>query len=229
MRAINISNTKNRNAEVGFEVKGASKDYKFVLPSGISHNNIRLLKSTIATGLSALTAIYGDDLSDVIITSDVEVDMEKAGMFISGVKKIFIDENNRPAYRITRKHLFHSPGNDVELKEITIPEANINVEIPVRCTGKLIPRSKAIRSFVFARNYQIKHINGLTFDFLYDMAKTLHESDSMMLLGAGASGKNPLVMSSGGTSYRAFLEGRIDGNRYALILHLTNLELKPIQ
>ena len=35
-------------------------------------------------------------------------------------------------------------------------------------------------------------------------------------------------MSNGGTSYRAFLEGRVDGDRYALILRLTNLELKPL-
>jgi hypothetical protein len=29
-------------------------------------------------------------------------------------------------------------------------------------------------------------------------------------------------------SYRAFLEGRVDGDKYALILRLTNMELKSI-
>ena len=38
------------------------------------------------------------------------------------------------------------------------------------------------------------------------MAKQLSESDSMMMLGAGASGKEPLVMNDGGKPYRAFLE-----------------------
>jgi hypothetical protein len=35
-------------------------------------------------------------------------------------------------------------------------------------------------------------------------------------------------MANGGTPYRAFLEGRVEGDRYALILRLTNLELKEI-
>ena len=39
---------------------------------------------------------------------------------------------------------------------------------------------------------------------------------------------DPIVMANGGTPYRAFLEGRVDGDRYALILRLTNMELKSI-
>ena len=35
-------------------------------------------------------------------------------------------------------------------------------------------------------------------------------------------------MQTGGTPYRAFLEGRIQGDSYALILRLTNLELKSL-
>jgi hypothetical protein len=35
-------------------------------------------------------------------------------------------------------------------------------------------------------------------------------------------------MSAGGTPYRAFLEGRVEGDRYALILRMRNLELKEI-
>jgi hypothetical protein len=49
-----------------------------------------------------------------------------------------------------------------------------------------------------------------------------------MLITAGAKGNEPLVMSKGSTPYRAFLEGRVQGDSYALILRLTNLELKEI-
>jgi hypothetical protein len=35
-------------------------------------------------------------------------------------------------------------------------------------------------------------------------------------------------MANGGTPYRAFLEGRVDGDKYALILRLTNMELKSL-
>lgn len=74
----------------------------------------------------------------------------------------------------------------------------------------------------------MQHVNGLTYDFLFDMAKKLAEADAMMLVGGGQKGIEPLVMANGGTPYRAFLEGRVDGDKYALILRLTNMELKSI-
>jgi hypothetical protein len=49
-----------------------------------------------------------------------------------------------------------------------------------------------------------------------------------MMMGGGTSGKEPLVMNDGGKPYRAFLEGRIKGDKYCLILHLTDQELKPL-
>ena len=229
MRAINIANNKARNAAVGYESKPTKSDVSMKLPDGRDYKNVRMLKNTVSTGLHALQHSSGlDDISQLLIEGDPEVDMEKVGMFLSGAKKIYIDINDKPAYRVTRCEVLHSPDGTEETKKIVIPEANINVEIPVRATGKLIPKSKAVRMFVFVRNYQLRHVNGLTYDFLYDMAKTLHESDSLMLLGAGDGGKSPLIMAGGGTPYRAFLEGRIKGDKYCLLLHLTNLELKAL-
>jgi hypothetical protein len=60
------------------------------------------------------------------------------------------------------------------------------------------------------------------------MAKQLHEADAMMLLGAGTKGVEPLVVNNGGIPYRAFLEGRVTSDGYALILRLTNMEVKSI-
>ena len=82
--------------------------------------------------------------------------------------------------------------------------------------------------FVFSRKFQIKHVNGLTYDFLFAMAKELHESKSLMFIGGGAKGNEPLVTTAGGRPYKAFLEGRIEDDSYCLILHLTDMELKEI-
>jgi hypothetical protein len=60
------------------------------------------------------------------------------------------------------------------------------------------------------------------------MAKELADKNALMILGAGASGKEPLIMNDGGKPYRSFLEGRIKGDKYCLILHLTDQELKPL-
>ena len=51
----------------------------------------------------------------------------------------------------------------------------MNSDIPVKCSGKLIPKEKAVKMFVFSRKYQVKHVNGLTYDFLYEIAKNLSE------------------------------------------------------
>jgi len=75
------------------------------------------------------------------------------------------------------------------------------------------------------------HVNGLTYDFLFGMARELEESESLLLLGAGPKGNQPLVLTRGGQQFRGFLEGRTQGDRYCLILHLSNMELKaaPMQ
>ena len=91
-----------------------------------------------------------------------------------------------------------------------------------------MPKSKVYNKLVFNKKYQLKHVNGLTYDFLFDMAKQLADKDALMMLGGGNSWKEPLVMNDGGKPYRAFLEGRIKGEKYCLILHLTDQELKPL-
>ena len=117
--------------------------------------------------------------------------------------------------------------------EVDMEQFGLKVEglkkVYVTPTGKLIPRQKAMRMFMFKKSYQVQHVNGLTYDFLFDMAKKLAEADAMMLVGGGQKGIEPLVMANGGTPYRAFLEGRVDGDKYALILRLTNMELKSIE
>jgi len=72
----------------------------------------------------------------------------------------------------------------------------------------------------------LAHINGLTYDFLYSMAKELEAKESLLLLGRRAKSNQPLVLRRGGTAYRGFLEGRDEGRPYRLVLHLSNLELK---
>ena len=58
------------------------------------------------------------------------------------------------------------------------------------------------------------------------MAKELEEKDSLMVVGAGAKSNQPLILRRGSTPYRGFLEGRTDGEKYCLILHFSNMELK---
>jgi hypothetical protein len=89
-----------------------------------------------------------------------------------------------------------------------------------------MPKSEVVRKFQFKRSLQLGHVDGISFDFLYAMAKELQEDKSMVLVGAGESGKDPLIMQLNGSPYRGFLEGRVEGDKYILLLHLSNMELK---
>ena len=230
MRAINLSNARSRNAQVALDVKCCRSAVAMVHPDGLELQNVRLLKFTPATTLENLLNSHGADLTDQIIHNDVEVDSEREGMYLFRTKKVFLDSGFKVARRVNRSRVFFTPdGIEKEVRPFRTTEANINVERPLRWTGKLVPKSKAVRMFAFSRTYQVCHINGLTFDFLYDIALELAKSDSLLLLGSGAKGMGSIVMSAGGTPYRAFLEGRVDGtDKYCLLLHLTNIELKSL-
>jgi hypothetical protein len=85
-----------------------------------------------------------------------------------------------------------------------------------------------VLKFVFQKSIQIKHTDGLTFDFLHSMAKELQDENALVFLGAGSKGKDPLIFQANGAPYRGFLEGRVDGDKYKLLLHLSNMELKSV-
>ena len=230
MRKINISNEAKRNAEVAFGTSFHRPSPVYKTPDGNLTKSERSVKATIETSDDVLLEKYVGSLAEALINSDPEVDIEKFGMKVEGLKKVYITPSQKVAYGITlREHVFLPDGSEKEVRPESNTTANVALDgVPVRWTGKLIPRDKALRMFVFKKSYQVQHVNGLTYDFLYDMAKKLAEAKAMMLIGGGPKGVGPLVMSNGGTPYRAFLEGRVDGDKYALIMRLTNLELKPL-
>ncbi|NNE90922.1 MAG: hypothetical protein HKN23_04690 [Verrucomicrobiales bacterium] len=135
--------------------------------------------------------------------------------------------DNEIIHHATQWEILHNPdGSERERRPKLLQDPNVAGERPLMWTGKMMKKDAVARKFVFSGKMQIQHINGLTYDFLFSMAKNLADEDSLMLLGGGAKGSEPLVFRRGGLSYRGFLEGRVDGDRYALILHLSNLELK---
>ena len=231
MRKINLSNDVKRDAEVAFGTTFHRSTPVYKTDDGKKSVNERRVRATMKTTDEALLAQYGEGLADALIVGDPEVDMEQFGLKVEGLKKVFVTPQQKVAYGVTlSEHVFLADGTEKEVRPEQTTSANISLDgVPLRWTGKLIPRQKAMRMFMFKKSYQVQHVNGLTYDFLFDMAKKLAEADSMMLVGGGQKGIDPIVMANGGTPYRAFLEGRVDGDRYALILRLTNMELKSIE
>jgi hypothetical protein len=240
IRYIKLSNEKNRDAEVTYRSLNPKASIKLGINSPGDVINRRVLKSTTTTDFSTLIADFKLDktedeelqksilLSKEIIKNDPEIDFEMGGKYISGLQRVYVNEQQKPVFKVRKTEKIFSPT--AELKEEREPkynESNILDQI-VKWTGKMMPKSKMYNKLVFTKKYQIKHINGLTYDFLFEMAKQLSDKDSLMMLGGGKSGKEPLVMNDGGKPYRAFLEGRVKEERYCLILHLTDQELKSL-
>ena len=230
MRKINLSNDSKRDAEVAYGTSFHRPSPVYKTADGTRGQSERRVKATMSTTDAALLAQYDAGLTDALIAGDPEVDMERFGLKVEGVKKVFITPGQKVAYGVTlNEHVYLPDGTEKEIRPEQNTTANISTDgLPIRWTGKLIPREKIMRMFMFKKSYQVQHVNGLTYDFLFDMAKKLAEADSMMLVGGGPKGVEPLVMANGGTPYRAFLEGRVDGDKYALILRLTNMELKSL-
>lgn len=229
MRGIHIANQKRRNAEVAFDAQTEKPTVRTVLPDGGEKVSVRVLKSTVELDEQALFKGFDDwkDFAEALIEDDTELDMEIIGKKLSRTRRLWVDKNNAIAYRVNLfRTIFNPDGTEKERRDVNKLPANVNKEFPLRWSGKFFPRREAIRQFVFTRSYQIRHINGATFDFLFNMAKELHDKDALVLIGGGEKGSDPILLSRGGQPYRGFLEGRIDKDHYILIMHLSDIELK---
>ena len=230
-RKINIADNKGRNAEVVFKSFTKKPLIKLVTQDGEESQSVRVLKSVADNSYDCLLKEKGSDegIVDSLINNNPEFDPLWTGYFVSETSKVFINSDLKPVYKIQKTEAIYLP--DGTLKEERSPKetiANILAEYPVKPAGKLLPKKDIYNKFVFSKKYQLSHNNGLTFDFLFEMAKELHENDSMIMLAGGAKGNEPLVFQDGGKTYRAFLEGRIKDKSYVLLVHLSNLELKGI-
>jgi hypothetical protein len=228
MRNIKIANAAGRDADIKYV--GPPLAHPAPRP-GLPGHPIRFRRYLLSapTGLhAALQAAHGEDYAQALVDGDPEVDVEKVGREIVPSAKVFLTSDGEVMHAVpTVVEVITDPdGTERERREPTNQPSNVTAELPVVWTGKTMAKREAVRRFVFTRTLALRHTNGLSFDFLHAMAKELAESGEVVLVGAGKGGKQPLVLQENGTPYRGFLEGRVDGERFALLLHLSNMELK---
>ena len=229
MPEINLSDSRKRDAVVKAVATRVRERLRWVGPDGEFPTSHRLLKSTVDHDLDALQARFGEPaaIAEALVSSDPEVDLERFGQSLWFLSRVFINPQEKPVYQVQQNELVFSPSGQVLARRpLQRAEANTNAALPLLWTGRMIAKREAVRRYVFSDLLQILHINGLTYDFLFGMASELAASASLMLLGAGKGGRDPLVFRRGSVPYRGFLEGRVQGDRYALLLHLSNAELK---
>ncbi len=230
MPNINLTDSRKRDAVVKAENIGVDDEIRYVDSDGKNAYTRKILKATVDHDYDTLVKIYDDDpekMALALVDGDPEVDMEKCGVFLWGVSKVYVNSDDGIVYRIEQTEIVRDAHGEIkEKRPRRRSESNVDSDIPLTWTGKQIDKAEALRKYVFASKLQIVHVNGLTYDFLYGMASELAENDSLMIVGGGSKGRDPLIFRSGSIPYRGFLEGRVDGDKYILLLHLSNMELK---
>ncbi|MEE9303943.1 MAG: hypothetical protein V3U84_09160 [Thiotrichaceae bacterium] len=231
MANINLTDSRKRDAVVKAESIRVYGGVRYIGPKGGNAYIRKVLKSTVDHDYKTLLENHGEGdpekLAEAMVKGDPEIDIERFGLYLWNLSRVYLNPDEEMVYRIEQFDIVRTPDGTVkERRPRERDEANVDGDIPLTWSGKMIKKSEAIRRYVFRSKLQIVHVNGLTYDFLYNMAKELAETDSLMLMGGGKKGKEPLVFRRGSTPYRGFLEGRIDGKRYILLLHLSNAELK---
>ena len=233
MRLISIGDNKGRNAMVGIKsCKSAENIPQENLYS--DYGTKRVIKSTLETDGKNLFFQSQDifDLAEKICTSDPDIDFITEGMFAGKMHQVYLDSHNRITNDIHfDEEIYETDGTLREVRPFCKTENNIqNEDLPVRWSGLTVPLKEALRRYVFTRHYQLFHTNGLTFDFLYEMAKELEEKKVMVFTGSGPDGTDPIVLQKGGKKYRGFMSGRTSGkDKFFLFLHLTEIDLEDFK
>jgi hypothetical protein len=230
MLMIHLEN-EGRNARVGLSLASAEKALapleQVTVVGKISR--IRALNGQVARPPSATT-------SAALIDGDPELDLRAAGRFMGDATLVHLDPDPGPdgqsiiATEFKEVEVVYSPdGQEKERRSRVFRTANVDTTAPLKIVRRL-PVQEGLTRFVFRTVHQLVHTDGLNFDFLHGLAKSLQDRKEMALLGAGPKGNGPLVLRDGGTQSRGFLYGEAEGEgetaRYRLLLLLSEQELK---
>ncbi len=231
-RKIHIADARKRDAEINFKGYTPKKDIIYVDKNKEIVQSKKYIKSTALETFDELVKKYDDaeGVAQAIMDDDPEINLEMTGRFMQQSSRVYANSDHKIVFNVNRTEVIYDPKGEIieEREEPKVLESNILGEKPINWSGKYFKKEDIYNKFVFIRKYQLKHTNGLTYDMMYAMAKDLHDQNSMMLVGSG-KGTGPLVFQDGGKPFRGFLEGRVKGEQYLLILHLSNMELKPLE
>ncbi|MBN1609792.1 MAG: hypothetical protein JW940_24380 [Polyangiaceae bacterium] len=231
-RLVPLMDAKRRDAHVAAEWPARSKPLRMAAPNGAPVRLERFIRSTGNTTCEAIRHAHGDDaaVARALAQGDPEIDLALVGRRLGDAARVYVRQDGTLLATARMLTVVRGPdGAEKSRSEFVDVEPTVKEDgAPIAWTGRTISREEAIHKYAFTRKLQLLHISGLTFEFLFDMAKSLDETNHLALVGSGPKGQTPLVFTTNGAPYRGFLEGRVDGSRYQLILHLSNLELKDL-
>jgi hypothetical protein len=229
MPEISLTDSKGRDGAVVAESVRVPIRLRWLDESGRQATSVRLLKGTIDRDYAALLATAGqpEAIANALVAGDPEVDIETTGELLRDTSRVFVNSDRKVVHAVTQVEVVRNPDGSEKLRRPKKPAVpNVSADRPLPWSGRLLPKKDVFNRFAMVSKLQVVHVNGLTYDFLYGIAKHLEEKNSLLVVGAGPKANHPLVFRRGAVPYRGFLEGRTRGEAYVLLLHLSNIELK---
>lgn len=225
MLTLHLEN-EGRSARVGLSAPMAEK------------NAAPLEQVTSAGKVTRVQALNGQNSlpstnAAQLIEGDPEVDLRLAGRLMRDATAVYLDPSAMlPTIATDFKEVevvYTPDGQEKERRSRVFRTANVDTTQPLKIVRRM-PLKECLTRFVFRGMQQLVHTDGLTFDFLFGLAKSLQDGQTMALVGAGPKGAGPLVLRDGGMPFRGFLFGEVEGSgdeaRYRLLLLLSDQELK---
>lgn len=227
---IRITDEAQRDAKVALTPTRRRVVRRTVGPDLSSVAMTSLVKVPEKLHYEQLLAAHGgsdEALADALVAGDPEIDLELTGRKVGPTDRVWVRPDGSIVYSGRVLQVVTNPdGSEKERKDFVDVEETVDESTPLPWSGRLFGLDEIVRRFVVARKLQLRHVDGLTYEFLHDLARTLQERRSVLFVGAGPGARRPLIFQKNGSPYRGFLEGRVDGARYRLVLHLSNMELK---
>jgi len=227
-RDIRISDERGRDAKVGLLGPKKPPARRIVGPGGSSVTYAALVKVPEGRDYATLLKKHGDDaaLAAALVAGDPELDLDVMGRRVGPADRVWVRQDGSLLYAERVLEVVLGPdGTERERKDFVDVEATVGDD-PLPWSGRLFPIDEVVRRFVLTRRLQLRHVDGLTYEFLFELARGLHEKRQMLFVGAGGRAQKPLIFQRNGSPYRGFLSGRVEGDGYVLALHLSNMELK---
>ena len=188
------------------------------------------VRALVFDSTKAPEKIIDADFSETLKKEDPELDLEVVGKLVRKTSRIVVDNDLEPVYTYKEFDVLTKPdGQEIERPHLT-QSPNINELLPVKITDKYYKATDLLQKFVFRKSYFISHTDGVSYKFLYDIAQKLAELDRFARVVAfdqTTKKPAPIVMIAGGPPFpAAFVSGKVLDDKYCLILHLADRELK---
>jgi hypothetical protein len=182
---------------------------------------------------------YDENLLHEFLENDNEIDLELTGKRISRTFRILLNQDNELCYNFTEYQIQKDRQGRIipcvecgeifckhQIKKKTRSNINEDQKPVIFIKPMMLDKLEAIKRWSFGRSYQLRHVDGLTFKFCYELSQKLHNSGKMVLMAPIEENKpQKIILRNNTAPFYAWLEGRIKGDKYALILHRATLKI----